>query len=306
MGATRVLRLILRKLAQGVLLILISSSVTFALLSSAGGDALSALRDNPQVSRETIENLRVVYGLDQPVIVRYARWLGSALTGDLGESFNFRVPVRGLVLARLTETLLLSLAAILIAFIVSVGLSFLSVRFRSRWFTKLNEFVVLITASSPRIVLALLALVVVVKLAVQSTFWLAAIALAVPAIAIFLAQLDESIAATMSEDFIRLARAKGLSERVVILRHALRAVINPVLTLLGVTFGTFLGGSVIVETVLGRQGLGSMIVAAVRTRDIPLLMGCVLVISTAVWLANAITEILQMANDKRLKTMETS
>lgn len=289
-----------------MLLVLISSAVTFALLSSAGGDALSALRDNPQVSAQTIEKLRVVYGFDQPVAVRYGRWLGNALAGDLGESFNFRVPVRGLVFARLTETLLLSITAIAIAFIAASALCFLSVRLKWRWLERLNEFVILITASSPRLMLALLALVAVVKLSLQTTFWLAAIALAVPALAIFLAQLNESVTAAMAEDFVRLARAKGLSERIVIVRHASRAVLNPLLTLIGVTFGTFLGGSVVVETVLGRPGLGSMIVTAVRTRDVPLLMGAVLAVAVAVWMANAAGELLQMLNDKRLRARETA
>jgi peptide/nickel transport system permease protein len=301
-----VLKLLIRKFIQGVLLVLISSAVTFALLSTAGGDALSALRDNPLVSAQTIEDLRVVYGLDQPVAIRYARWLGNALTGDLGESFNFRVGVGGLVVSRLRETLLLSLAAIVLAFAGAAALCFLSVRFKWPWLEQLNEFVILITASSPRLMLALLALLAVVKLSLQTTFWLAAAALAVPALAIFLAQLNESVKATMAEDFVRLARAKGLSERAVIVRHASRAVLNPLLTLTGVTFGTFLGGSVIVETVLGRPGLGSMIVTAVRTRDIPLLMGSVLAVSIAVWAANAIAEILQMLNDKRLRAMETA
>ena len=122
------LRLLTRKLVQGVFLILISSAITFALLTNAGGDALSALQDNPQVSRETVDNLRRVYGLDRPVVERYAVWLGSAIRGDLGNSLYFRTPVASLVATRFGSTLLVSLAAIAISLSVSVLLAFVAVR----------------------------------------------------------------------------------------------------------------------------------------------------------------------------------
>lgn len=105
----------------------------------------------------------------------------------------------------------------------------------------------------------------------------------------------------MNEDFIKLARAKGLSESAVIIRHASRAAIGPLLTLFGLSLGTLLAGSVIVETVLGWPGIGSLLVAAVRSRDLPVVMGVVLTASAAVWFGNAMAEILQMVNDKRLR-----
>jgi peptide/nickel transport system permease protein len=107
----------------------------------------------------------------------------------------------------------------------------------------------------------------------------------------------------MREDFIKLARAKGLSEGTVILRHAIRPALNPVLTIAGLSFGAVLGGSVIVESVLGRQGLGTLMVTAVRGRDLPLVMGIVLFTSTAVWLGNALAELLQAINDKRIRDL---
>ena len=105
----------------------------------------------------------------------------------------------------------------------------------------------------------------------------------------------------MNEDFIQLARAKGLSERVIVARHAIRPALGPVLTVFGLSLGGVLGGSVIVESVLGRDGLGTLMVAAVRSRDIPLVMGIALVTSAAVWLGNTLAEMLQAMNDKRLR-----
>lgn len=303
------LRLVARKSVQGVMMVLIVSMVTFALLSLAGGDALTSLRDNPQISEATVERLRRVYGLDRPLPVRYFSWLGSALSGDMGDSMYFRVPVSSLVWNRFLSTLLLGVGALAIAVFVASGLSIAAARFNSPWLSRLIEMLVFLTASTPRIVLALFALAITVQITSASidaasvaAYWLAAVALAAPLISIFLAQFHSSLTQTMTEDFVQLARAKGLSESVVVVRHAVRAALNPVLTVLGLSLGGVLGGSVIVESVLGRPGLGALMVSAVRGRDLPLVMGIVLVTSTAVWIGNTVAEMLQALNDKRLRT----
>jgi peptide/nickel transport system permease protein len=302
-------KLLLRKCLQGLMMILIVSAVTFALLSFAGGDALTQLRDNSQISAVTIERLRSVYGLDQPLPLRYFRWLSGAVTGDLGESTYFRVPVSSLVWARSLNTFLLGTAAFAIALAFAVPLSLIGVRYKSRTIAAFIDSLILVTASTPRIVLALVALAIAVRLTVSSTsstvlFWLAALALSAPLISAFLAQLHGELQRTMREDFIKLARAKGLSESSVILRHAVRPALNPVLTLIGLSLGAVLGGSVIVESVLGRQGLGTLMVSAVRARDLPLVMGIVLFTSAAVWLGNALGELLQAINDKRIRDLD--
>ncbi|HZN08807.1 MAG TPA: ABC transporter permease, partial [Pyrinomonadaceae bacterium] len=152
------IKLLLRKCLQGLMMILIVSAVTFALLGFAGGDALTQLRDNPQISEQTIERLRSVYGLDQPLPIRYFRWLFGAVTGDLGESTYFRVPVSGLVWTRALSTLLLGTAAFAIALTLAVPLSLIGVRYNSTAIAALIELLILATASMPRIVLALVAL----------------------------------------------------------------------------------------------------------------------------------------------------
>lgn len=290
-------------------MLLVVSAISFALLSAAGGDAFSALRDNPQISDKTIEHLQKVYGLDQPWPVRYGRWLTGALTGDLGESILFRVSVSGLVWARFLNTLLLAAAALLIAVSISILLSILSVRYRNKTLDAFVEGLILLTSSTPRIVLALIALALTVRFsglaanAVSGSFpsiLLASSVLAAPLISLFLAQAREGLIAAMNEDFVKYARAKGLSEWALLGRHALRAALNPFLTLFGLSLGGLLGGSVIVETVLGWPGIGSLIVTAVRSRDVPVVMGVVLVSSFAVWFGNTAAEFLQMVNDKRI------
>ena len=292
------------------MMILIVSAVTFALLGFAGGDALTQLRDNPQISQSTIERLRSVYGLDQPLPVRYFRWLSGAVTGDLGESTYFRAPVSGLLWARSVSTFLLGTAAFAIALTFAVPLSLIGARYNSKTSAAFINFLILVTASTPRIVLALVGLAISVRLTASAMssssvvlFWLAALALSAPLISALLAQFHGELQQTMREDFIKLARAKGLSEGTVILRHAIRPALNPVLTIAGLSFGAVLGGSVIVESVLGRQGLGTLMVTAVRGRDLPLVMGIVLFTSTAVWLGNALAELLQAINDKRIRDL---
>ena len=289
------------------------SAITFALLSGAGGDAFTALRDNPQVSEQTIERLRDHYGLDRPVLLRYLDWLGSLITGDLGESFHFRIGVLQLVLSRFWNTLLLGGGALLIAWSIAIGLSYSASLFNKRPLDRFIELLVLLTASTPRIVLALFALALFVRstgtaLEIRTgsiaSYLVSAVVLAVPVIALFLAQTHNELTNAMNEDSIVMARAKGLSEPVIIRRHASRFALNPLLTIFGLSLGSIIGGSVIVETILGWPGLGELMVAAVRFRDVPLVMGIVIVTSIAVWLGNSIAEILQLVNDKRLRDSE--
>lgn len=305
------LKLAIRKLIQGLLMLLAVSLITFTLLATAGGDAMSALRDNPQISETTIEELRRVYGLDRPFLERYGVWATGAVRGDLGESFSFKVPVGGLVWSRFLNTLTMGLIALAIAVFKSFFLAVLAVRFRSRILHSIIEAFIFLTASTPRMVLALVALVVSLRLGLPtssadgtSAFSLiaGAIVLSVPLISIFLAQLNQGLKEVMNEDFIRMARAKGLSEWAVIARHAIRPALNPFLTLAGLSLGALLGGSVIVETVLGWPGIGALMVSAVRGRDVPLVMGVVIVASAAVWFGNSLAEILQAINDKRLRS----
>jgi peptide/nickel transport system permease protein len=275
---------------------------------------LSALRENPQVSEETIERLRQVYGLDRSLASRYGSWLTGFISGDMGESISLRTPVGSLVFSRLLNTSKLGLAALAIAVGFSLVLAFLAARFRLKLLDRLISLIVLLTASTPRIVLALFALsltvavsgsAVAIRDGSTAALVLAAFVLAFPLIAIFLGQLDSELKRAMKLPFIQYARAKGLGETTVILKHASRATLNPMLTLFGLSLGALIGGSVIVETVLGWPGIGALTVTSVRSRDVPLVMGIVVISSAVVWLGNSIAEVLQLVNDKRLRDTET-
>ncbi len=305
------LKLILSRLLQGILVLLVVSMLTFALLAAAGGDALTTLRNDPLVSDRTLEEQRRVYGLDQPLTVRYVRWLGGIARGEMGESFSFRAPVWTILWPRLLNTLSLAIVALLLAWAVALPLGSAAARRPRGWLDKLCGTVVMLASSTPRIVLALVALAFAARTSLFNigggaggsllNILLPAFVLSVPLIALFLAQVRDGLGAALREEFVRVARAKGLSERVVMLRHALRAALNPLITIFGYSLGGLVSGSVIVETVLGWPGLGLLSVLAVRSRDVPLLMGVVLVTSTAVLVGNLIADVLLRFNDPRLR-----
>jgi peptide/nickel transport system permease protein len=312
-----VLKLILSRSLQGILVLLVVSVLTFSLLAAAGGDALTALRNDPLVTERTLEEQRHIYGLDQPLAVRYARWLGSLARGQMGESFFFRAPVWTILRPRLLSTLSLAVTALLIAWIIALALGSMAARRPHSWIDKLSGVVIMLAASTPRIVLALVALAFAARTSLFSigqgaqnaagsllNILLPALVLSVPLIALFLAQVRDGLGRALHEEFVQVARAKGLSERVVTLRHALRDALNPLITIFGYSLGNLVGGSVIVETVLGWPGLGQLSVIAVRSRDVPLLMGVVLVTATAVLVGNIIADILLRFNDPRLREGE--
>lgn len=309
-----VLKLILARLLQGILVLLVVSILTFALLAAAGGDALTALRNDPSVSAETIEKQRQIYGLDQPFMVRYVRWLAGIARGELGWSISFVAPVGTILWPRFWNTLVLAVVALLVAWTIALTLGSMAARRPGSWIDALCGALILLTSSTPRIVLALVALAFAARTSLFSigaeasgagasflNLLLPAFVLSVPVIALFLAQVRDGLAAALREEFVQVARAKGLSERTVTLRHALRAALNPLITIFGYSIGGLISGSVIVERVFNRKGLGDLSVDALRSRDVPLLMAVVLVTSTAVLIGNLIADILLRFNDPRLR-----
>lgn len=304
-----VLKLFIRKIIQLALMLVVVSAVAFRLLDAAGGDSLAGLSDNPNISAETIRRLRDIYGLDRPVSQRYLEWAANAAKGDFGDSISLRLPVTSLVLSRAKETFKLAALTLVIALFVSSVLAFASVRYRHWLLDSFVEICVLVTASLPVIVSSLMILAITVyliNLPAAGGLFLPAISLTPPFIAMFLAQSKRGLQTALQQDYIVSARAKGLDETTIILRHALRNALNPIITLTGLSVGALIGGSVIAETVFGLQGIGSLTVTAVRNRDIPLVMGVVVFVSFAVWVANFSAELLQIVNDRRLVDAERS
>ena len=311
------LKLIVSRVLQGVVVLLVVSVLTFVMLAAAGGDALSALQSDARVTRETLERQRYFYGLDQPLAVRYGRWLAGVVRGDMGKSMSSGEPVAAVIRRNLPRTLSLAAAAFLLASVIALALGAIAARRPRGLFDKLCGALIILASSTPRIVLALVGLAFAVR---TNAFQIGgesaglassllgllvpAFVLAVPLIATLLAQVRDGLAAALREEFVQVARAKGLSERVVTLRHALRAALNPLITISGYSLGGLVGGSVVVESVFGREGLGRLSVLALSSRDVPLLMGVVLVTSTAVLVGNLVADILLRLNDPRLRAAD--
>ena len=313
------LRLIFYRLLQGIFVLLIVTALTFALLAAAGGDALATLNDDPRLSEEMVNVLRGMFGLDQPLHVRFLRWLSEILRGRMGYSFYYQAPVGSIVWPRLLNTLALAAAALFIAWPFALFMGALAARREGALTDQVCGVVILVAASTPRIVLALVALAVTARFSLFSAgvapgalpafqkvarIVLPALVLSVPLVALFLAQTRAALKSALREEFVRAAWAKGLSESVVIRRHALRAALNPLITVFGLSLGGVMSGSVIVETVLGWPGLGQLSVVAVRARDVPLLMGVVLLTAAAVLAGNLVADILMRLNDPRLRLDE--
>jgi peptide/nickel transport system permease protein len=318
------LKLIFGRLLQGLIVLLIVSALTFTLLAAAGGDALTALQSDPLVSEQTITEMRRTYGLDQPLHVRYLHWLGDLAHARMGQSFFYKAPVSTIICRRLANTLKLAIVALVFAWAIALGLGALAAhRGRGSWADRVCSIVILLAASTPRIVLALIALAVTVRTSLfrvaastvpaeegltdsLARLLVPALVLSIPLIALFLAQVRDGLRAALGEEFVQVARAKGLAERAVIFRHALRAALNPLITIFGYSLGGVVSGSVIVETVLGWPGLGQLSVISVRNRDAPLLLGVVLVTATAVLVGNLVADILLRLNDPRLSEEESA
>lgn len=310
------LTLILNRFWQGLLVLLVVSLLVFTLLAATGGDGLTALSGDPRVSEETMEALRRIYGLDRPLRERYAQWLAGAAQGRLGHSFYFQAPVTSVIWPCLMRTVAMALVALVIAWAIALTLGVAAARRAGGWIDRMCSVLILLTSSTPRLVLALLVLAFAVRTALFSVSgpvsdldaveWFSrllppAFVLSFPLVALFLAQTRAGVSSMLDEDSIRVARAKGLAERGVLFRHALRPAAGPLITIFGYSLGSLLGGSVIVERVLGWPGMGQLIVTAVERRDVPLLMGVVMVAATAVLIGNLLADILQRLNDPRLR-----
>jgi len=313
-----------KRLAQALPLLVGISLLTFLAVTLSPGDPLSQLLENPQISRETIEALRQRLGLGLPWHIRYVRWLGGILHGDFGFSIEYQVPVSGLVYPRLINTLVLSVAASVIAWLVGIPLGMIAAVRQRSWFDRFYSTFALLGLSTPRIFLSLLALLLAV-----STGWfpiggmysithdpmstagqiadmlhhliLPALVLSLYPLAVISSQMRGNLSEALLSDFVRAAQAKGLKARGVIARHALRNALNPLIVLMGYSIGNLLSGSALVETVMAWPGLGRLAVEAVFARDIYVIMASVMISSVMLILGNLIADLLLAANDPRVR-----
>jgi len=302
-----------RRLLTVPLLLLGISLITFTLLNLAPGDPADILLrlQNPGVEppREAVLAFRRELGLDDPLWTRYSRWLGQALMGDLGVSYRTGGPIVSELAQRLPATLLLAGASLGLAVLLGIPLGILAAVFKGSPMDGMARLLALAGATVPSYVLSLL---LILAFAV-TLHWLPAIGyggirhLVMPAVALsagLAAQLMRlsraSLLETLTQDYMRTARAKGLRERTVVLRHGFKNALLPVVTITGIGMGHLLGGAVIVETIFGWPGVGKYAVDAIFLRDYPVVQAVVLYLAVIFLLVNFGVDVVYRWLDPRL------
>ena len=303
-----------RRLATLPLLLLGISAVSFALLNLAPGDPAEIVlrqRNPGQLpSPAEVAAMRIELGLDASLPAQYARWVTRAMVGDMGQSYVSEQPVAAQLARRTVPTALLTVAALALALLVAVPMGILSARRRGSAVDTVARLAALVGAAAPSYALAYgLIILFAVKLS-----WLPALGygsasqVVLPAIALSLAPMAQlmrliraSMLETLGQDYIRTARAKGLAERAVAFRHALRNALLPAIGATGVNLGYLLSGAVIVETIFTWPGLGQLMVGAALTRDYPVLQGFVTYIAVVVLLVNLAADVALRIADPRLR-----
>ncbi|HEY8174784.1 MAG TPA: ABC transporter permease [Gemmatimonadaceae bacterium] len=301
-------RFILRRLLLAVPTLFGVLVVAFLLLYVAPGDPVTAMIGE-RADSATISRLRQELRLDDPLYVRFGHYVTQIVKGDLGRSYITNRPITRDIRERFPKTLQLAVAAMLFAAFTGITLGVLSARHPGGWTDRLALGVAYLGISFPVYwvgLLLILLFAVMLHLLPPSGYgsWkfliLPALALGMRSIA-FLARVTRSaMLEALGADYVRTARAKGLSERVVTLRHALRNAMIPIITVLGLDFGAYLTGSILTETVFSWPGLGRYVVNAIARRDLPAIQGAVLFLSAVFVLVNLLADIAYAKTDPRV------
>jgi peptide/nickel transport system permease protein len=301
---------ILRRLVLTVPVLFGVTLLVFSMLHLVPGDPVKAMFiESGGASAEQIEQVRHLLGLDKSLPEQYWDYLTNALHGDLGQSIISRQSVFELIVQNLPSTLQLTVTGLGLAIVLGMALGVVAAVRQSSWADNMTMVVATIGVSMPSFWLGLLLILVFgiylrwVPITAGSDLnrlALPAFALGFQSAAIIARLVRASLLEVLQEDYMRTARAKGLSNRIVILRHGLRNALIPVTTVVGLQFGGLLGGAVIIEAVFARQGIGQLLVGALQARDFPLAQGCVLFIALVYVLVNLSVDMLYAFIDPRI------
>lgn len=319
------LRYTVSRLLQGLALVLAVVVLNFALVHAAPGDPVETIAGaSGGMSPELMAQLRAQYGLDKPLPVQLGVYLGKVLQGDLGYSYFFNLPVTSMIAERVPATLLLVLSSVLLAFVVGTALGVLSSRKPNGMLSQFITVLSMVGFAAPVFWVGIMLVILFASVlpilpvagmrSIDSTGggWKDVVDvlhhLVLPTVTlglVYLAQYSRlarsSMLDVLGSDFIRTARAKGLTDRVVLYKHALRNALLPVVTMLGLQFGNVLAGAILVETVFNWPGLGRLAFDSVLRRDYPTILGVLLFSSIVVVVMNQITDLCYRLVDPRIK-----
>jgi peptide/nickel transport system permease protein len=315
---------ILRRLLQTIPLLLGVSALTFLLLQLAPGDFLNTMAENPQISAQAIETMRHNFGLDRPWYIQYVLYLKNLfLHLDFGQSFSRHQPVFAVLREGLLNTLLLASAAAVVTWGLAIPLGVWAAVRQYSWVDKLLSLIAFVWLSIPEVLSGLLLLFVAAKTGILPVGGMHSLDydsfdvlgrvgdvlrhLALPALvtgliplASRMRQMRGNLLDVLRLEYVTTARAKGLDERSVVFKHALRNAINPLITLFGFTLGALVSGAFVAEIIFSWPGLGRITLEAILTQDQYLVMGAVLMASVVLVLGNLVADLLLAIADPRI------
>ena len=308
---------LIRRTIAVIPVMIVVATMAFILIHLAPGDPASVIA-GPYAAQEDVAKLRTQLGLDEPLPMQLVKWYGRLLRGDLGNSIFLRRPVLEAVIDRLEPTLLLTSWATLIAVLIGVPAGVVSARFHNSALDQTFMGLALVGLSIPNFLLGLIMVLVfgvwlgwlpvAGYVPLDEGVWRNVRSLLMPSVSLGLVQsaliariTRSSMLDVLREQYILAGRSKGLSERVVIYKHALKNAIIPTLTVVGITFAILIGGAVVIETVFNIPGLGRLIISAVLRRDYPVVQGVVLLIAVAYTLVNLAVDLAYLALDPRIR-----
>lgn len=317
---------LLRRLLAIIPLLLAVTFITQALLILSPGDYFTTLSENPAMTQERLENLRARFHLDTSnVLVRYWYWLRGAVVGDFGYSFKFQTPVWSLISDRILNTLLLAVGALLISWGLAIPLGILSAVKKDSIFDRLAGAASFFGLSIPSVFFSLLMILLAARTGWfpvgglhDQVFWdlmtpwqkfvdivwhlfLPATVLGTIGMAQYMRQMRGEMIETLSQDYIRTAKSKGLSRGRVLFRHALGNAINPLITLFGFSFAYLLSGAFLVEFVFSWPGMGRLTVDALIDKDEPLVMASIVMVTVMLVIGNLLADVLLALVDPRIR-----
>ncbi len=318
------LKYILRRLIIMIPELFVISFMVFMIMWAAPGDFLDQYRMDPSVSPEFLEALEKELGLDKPPIVQYGIWLKNVLTGDFGYSFYYRQPVSKLIWGRVFATVILSLSSFFFSWTLGIITGIFSALKKYSIWDKILTVVAFSGIAIPGFFLALLLLYIAANTGwfpisgmvsighEQMSAWerfkdiawhlvLPTIALGFGGFASLMRYMRGSLLDVLNEDYVMFARAKGLPERMVIYKHALRNAINPLITFLGYSISGLLGGAVIIENIFAWPGMGRLVYQALIQQDVYLVMASAVISAVMLVIGNLVADILLAAVDPRVR-----
>ena len=298
--------------------------ISFVIIQLSPGDFLAEIRLNPIVSQQTVDQMRANFGLDQPLHIQYLKWVWNAVRLDFGYSFAFQVPVIWLIGSRLMNSVILNLVSFAVAWAIAVPLGIYTARRQYSAADNSLSFAAYVGISTPTFFSGLFLLYWAFKtgwfpiggmtsidyefltplgkfLDVAHHMVLPVLVLGVLGVAGLMRQMRANLLEVLRHDYVRTARSKGLAERVVVNKHAVRNAINPLITIFGFSLGGLLGGSAILENVLGWPGIGKLLVDATIQKDLYVVMASLVIGSVTLVVGNLIADILLVASDPRIR-----